>query len=93
MPSSVLKAWGKLVNSAWTVSQFNVDDRPQNTTLTITYVSQAGYNPTFMPVLTALYTRFYPQAFSTISPLLVSLFSPLSPAPITTTTNLKREER
>ena len=93
MLNIVPAAWGKLVNSVWVCLEKLVDERPQNGAYALTGTFTAVYNHRFMPVLTPLFPRFYPQAKSTDSSLLRSQFSPLSTAPITTTTNLKKEER
>lgn len=93
MPSIIRLVCGKIVNSMGIHRQKVVDERPQNDQSVMMQPSQAVYNHNFVPVLTSHFPHFYPQAFMTNFYLLMSSFSPLSTLPITTTTNLKKEER
>ena len=93
MPSTILSAWGKVVNFVGSQRRKNVDGRPQMSVYTTTRPRQHVYNHSFVPDLTNLFPQFFPQAIYTQLHLLISLFSPLSTLPITTTTNLKSKER
>lgn len=88
-----LFACGKVVNSMGIAHVKAVDVHPQNGTTMFHSASHAGYNPTFMPVLSVHYPHFYPQALLARIDLLEGMFSPLSTVPTIKTTNLKNQER
>jgi len=93
MLRTILNTWGKAVNSVWVHSWLNVDARPQ--VGGIVHVSQKVdvYNRMVMPIYTVYCPQTFPQVFLAKLYLLIDPLSPLSTVPITTTTNLKKEER
>ena len=93
MSSTMLSACGKIVNSLGAARRKSVDVYPQNAGSTMNHVQSTVYNYHLLPVFPARFPHFYPQVVLVKIPPLNILFSPLSTVPITTTTNLKKEER
>jgi hypothetical protein len=91
--SNMFYVCGKVVNSVGIAYAKVVGVHPQNYAHTVFRPTQAGYNPTFMPVLSVHYPHFYPQVILAKIDLLRGVFSPLSTAPTIKTTNLKNQER
>ena len=87
------KACVKIVGSHWKRSVGNVDERPQKAVDTNQTHDRTVYNRRLLPEIPHRYTSTFPQATTIIYYLLNGILSPLSPAPITTTTNLKNKKR
>ena len=93
MPNTILSAWGKPVNSVRIHSLKAVDEYPQLAMNALVSVIRTVHNHMFVPFFPNVYADAFPQVNRVNFPLLMGSLSTLSTEPITTTTNLKKEER
>lgn len=87
------KTWGKIANRLRKASLNNVDEHPQEAQNQTQTHNQAVQNPRFHHLFHPLNQQLFPQLKTHQTPLLKSMFSPLSTQPITITTKEIKLER